>query len=195
MKHFTTCATKFIVYLITCPCKKQYVERTIRTFSVRVNEYLVKIKKGCVKHSIPRHYLEHHNRDPTGTQFQVIDKFIPHWRGDSCLRGVSQLDTYQIYELRYYSNLFIQCLSITFRVYIYIYCFYMWLFFIIFCSFPFSGQETFGTWLSDDWLWESSRSGFCQWWVELSLDSFCPVIAMMIRPPHTEICVPSVLFQ
>lgn len=26
MKHFTICATRHIVYLLTCPCKKQYVE-------------------------------------------------------------------------------------------------------------------------------------------------------------------------
>lgn len=76
--NFTTCATRFIVYLLTCPCKKQCVGCTIRTFSVRVNEHLASIKKGRINHSVPRHYLKHHNKDPTGTQFQVIDKFIPH---------------------------------------------------------------------------------------------------------------------
>lgn len=81
MKHFTMCATKHIVYLITCPCKKQYVGRTIRTFSIRVNEHIAKIKKGCIKHSVPHHYLEFHDKDLTGTSFQIIDKFVPHRRG------------------------------------------------------------------------------------------------------------------
>lgn len=30
MKYFTTCTSRYIVYLITCPCNKQYVGRTIR---------------------------------------------------------------------------------------------------------------------------------------------------------------------
>lgn len=32
MKHFTTCATRFIVYLLTCPCKKQYVDGPLGHF-------------------------------------------------------------------------------------------------------------------------------------------------------------------
>lgn len=65
MEHFTTCATKFVVYLLTCPCNKQYIGRTIRTFSIRVNEHLTNIKSKT-NHTVPRHYLEHHDRDPTG---------------------------------------------------------------------------------------------------------------------------------
>lgn len=100
MKEFATCASQYIVYLITCPCHKQYVGRTIRTFSIRVNEHITGIKEGKSKHTVPRHYLQHHNRDPSGTLFQVIDRFVPHWRGESRLRGVSRLETYWIYELR-----------------------------------------------------------------------------------------------
>ena len=103
MKHFTTCFTSYIVYLITCPCKLQYVGRTIRNFAIRVNEHLGKIRKGCPKHTVSRHYLECHAKDPRGTSFQVIDKFVPHWRGDSCVRGVSRLETFWIHELRSYT--------------------------------------------------------------------------------------------
>lgn len=78
IKHFTTCATRHIVYLLTCPCKKKYVGRTIRSFSVRVNKHLASIKKGRTNHSVPRHYLHHNNKNPSGTQFQIIDKFVPH---------------------------------------------------------------------------------------------------------------------
>ena len=103
MKQFTTCFRSFIVYLITCPCKLQYVGRTIRNFSIRVNEHIAKIRKGCPKHTVSRHYLEHHNSDPRGSLFQVIDRFVPHWRGDSRLRGVSRLETFWIHELRCYT--------------------------------------------------------------------------------------------
>lgn len=83
-------------------CHKQYVGRTIRTFSTRVNEHVTGIKDGKSKHTVPGHYLQFHNKDPTGTLFQVIDKFVPHWRGESRLRGVSCLETYWIHELRSY---------------------------------------------------------------------------------------------
>lgn len=45
MKQFFICASKHIVYLITCPCGKQYVGRTIRSIS-RVNEHIANIKNG-----------------------------------------------------------------------------------------------------------------------------------------------------
>lgn len=102
MKHFTTCATRFIVYLITCPCNRQYVGRTIRAFSTRANEHITAIKLGRTNHSVPWHFLEHHDKNPRGTKFQIIDKFIPHWRGGLRIRGVSQLETFWIFQLKSY---------------------------------------------------------------------------------------------
>lgn len=81
----------------------QYVRCTIRTFSVRINGHLANIKRDRTNRSVPRHYLKHHGKDPTVPQFQIIDKFAPHWKGDSCLRGLSCLQTYWIYELKSYS--------------------------------------------------------------------------------------------
>lgn len=65
LKH--SCATKH---------SKQYVGRTIRAFSVRVGEHIARIKSGDIKHNVPRHYREHHSRDPRGSQFFIIDKYI-----------------------------------------------------------------------------------------------------------------------
>lgn len=103
IKTFCTCATTHVIYLITCPCGKQYVGRTIRAFSVRVSEHISKIKSGDVKHNVPRHYREHHRRDPTCSQFLVIDKYTPPWRGGTKTRGVSRLETYWIHQLQTYS--------------------------------------------------------------------------------------------
>lgn len=88
--------------MLTCPCKKQYIGRTIRPFSVRVNEHITNIKKGVTDHSVPKHYLKYHNKDPTGTEFLIIDKYIPPWRGSPKVRGVSQLETYWIHEIKSY---------------------------------------------------------------------------------------------
>ena len=103
MKQFFTCASTHIVYLITCPCGKQYVGRTIRTFSTRVGEHVAKIKAGSTKHTVPRHYLQEHNKKLEGTSFLIIDKFVPHWRGEPSTRGVSKLEVYWIYLLRSYA--------------------------------------------------------------------------------------------
>lgn len=97
------CATKNVVYLLTCQCGKQYVGRTIWAFSVRVNEHITLIKKGGTKHNVPRHYRQFHNRDPTGTEFLIIDRYIPPWRGGAMTRDVSRLETYWIYELECHS--------------------------------------------------------------------------------------------
>lgn len=102
MKHLTTCAMHHIVYLLICPCKKQYVGCTICLFSIRVNEHITNIKSSKTNHSVPKHYLRHHNKDTSGTQFLIIDKLIPHWRGDSSIRSVSRLETFWIHELKSY---------------------------------------------------------------------------------------------
>lgn len=81
IKQFSTCATTGIVYLITCPCGKQYVGRTIRSFTVRVSEHINLIKAGSTKHTVPRHYRECHDRNPEGTQFLIIDRYVAPWRG------------------------------------------------------------------------------------------------------------------
>lgn len=103
IKFFATCTTPFIVYLITCPCNKQYVGRTIRSFAIRVNEHITSIIKGKTNHSVPKHYLIKHNKDPKGTRFQIIDRFEAPWRGASSKRGVSRLETYWIYTLKSYT--------------------------------------------------------------------------------------------
>lgn len=103
IKHFCTCATTNIVYLLTCPCGKQYVGRTIPLFATRVAEHINKIKNGHIKHTVSLHYSEFHNQDPKGTEFLVIDRFIPPWRGGATIRGVSRLETYWIYELQSHS--------------------------------------------------------------------------------------------
>lgn len=87
IKHFCTCETHYIVYLITCPCGKQYVGRTIRTFSIRVAEHISLIKSGDTKHPVPRHYRLHHNRNLKGTSFLIIDRYIALWRGGAKTRG------------------------------------------------------------------------------------------------------------
>lgn len=40
---------------------------------------------------------------PKGSQFLIIDKYIPPWRGGAMTRRVSRLETYWIHQLQTYS--------------------------------------------------------------------------------------------
>lgn len=103
IKQFITCSTERVVYLLQCPCGLQYVGRTKRPLSVMLNEHVTNILTGFPKHPVSRHYLEAHNQNPAKTIFLGIDKYTPHWRGGSLIRGISSLEKAWIYKLRSYT--------------------------------------------------------------------------------------------
>lgn len=74
---FITCFTEGVVYLNQCPCGLQYVGRTKRPLSVRLNEHITNIKSGFLKHSVSKHYILVHNKDRSRTIFMGIDKYCP----------------------------------------------------------------------------------------------------------------------
>lgn len=84
---------------IRAVCEGRSIRR-VSTFSIRVTEHINLIKSGSIKHTVPQHYRQHHDHNPTGTQFLIIDRYIAPWRGGATKRGVSRLETFWIYELR-----------------------------------------------------------------------------------------------
>lgn len=102
IKPFITCATEGVVYLLQCPCGLQYVGRTRRPLSVRLNEHITNIINGFPKHSVSKHYLVSHNKDPSKTLFLGIDRYRPHWRGSSLTRSISKLEMLWIHKIRCY---------------------------------------------------------------------------------------------
>ena len=103
IKPFITCETTGVVYLIQCPCGLQYVGRTKRPLRVRLNEHITNILNGYDKHSVSKHYLLKHNRDPSNTLFLGIDKFKPNWRGSALVREISKLEMAWIHRLKCYT--------------------------------------------------------------------------------------------
>lgn len=103
IEPFITCSTTGVVYLLQCPCGLQYVGRTKRPLQVRLNEHINNIRKGFTKHSVSKHYLTAHRRDPTGTIFLGIDKFKPHWRGSVLVRSISKLEMAWVHKLKSYT--------------------------------------------------------------------------------------------
>lgn len=105
IKPFITCCTKYVVYVIKCPCSKQYIGRTKRILHVRLGEHVANIKHGFSKHSLSKHYALKHDCNPEGTTFLGINKFCGHKRGSdsNMVREVSRLETRWIYQAQTYT--------------------------------------------------------------------------------------------
>lgn len=95
IRTFITCSTPKMVYLLICPSNLfglQYIGRTIRPLQVRPNEHIGNIRRGFKGHLVSRHYLEVHNKNPSGTCFLATDKLKLHWKGGSRRREISKLE-------------------------------------------------------------------------------------------------------
>lgn len=73
LEGFYNCSTEYVVYCLTCPCRSLYVGRTIRPLRQRFGKHRRFIEKGCDEHSVPRHFLEHHNQSTAGLQVWVLE--------------------------------------------------------------------------------------------------------------------------
>lgn len=103
IEPFITCSTSGVVYMLQCPCGLQYAGQTKRPLQVRLNEHINNIRRGFTQHSISKHYLTTHQRDPCGTIFLGIDKFRPHWRGSGLVRIISRLEMAWVHKIKSYT--------------------------------------------------------------------------------------------
>lgn len=99
-KFEATCATEGVVYLLQCPCGKQYVGKTKRAFRVRMGEHFRNIKNGLLSHNVSSHFLTHHNCSPLGISFSIIEVVQKNWRGGNFERFLSKREMYWIYTLK-----------------------------------------------------------------------------------------------
>lgn len=99
IEKFITCHTRFVTYLLTCPCVLKYVGRTTRPLFRKINEHVNNIKKGCSKHNVSNQFRKKHNRDPSGLKCIGIDRVYRHWRGSHLRKQISQNETWWIHEM------------------------------------------------------------------------------------------------
>lgn len=88
--EFITCGTIGVFYLRRCPCGFQYIGRTTRALEIRIGEHLSNIRRGFIGHSVLWHFHQFHNLDPSLLEVIVIEKFVPHWRGNDLKRHISR---------------------------------------------------------------------------------------------------------
>ena len=58
IKGVITCSTKAVIYLITCPCGKNYVGKTNRELKVRISEHRSTIRCKNFTYPVAAHFLE-----------------------------------------------------------------------------------------------------------------------------------------
>uniref|UniRef100_A0A674E9P8 Reverse transcriptase domain-containing protein n=1 Tax=Salmo trutta TaxID=8032 RepID=A0A674E9P8_SALTR len=58
IKGVITCSTKAVIYLITCPCGKNYVGKTKRELKVRISEHRSTIRCKNLTYPVAAHFLE-----------------------------------------------------------------------------------------------------------------------------------------
>lgn len=89
--------------MVQCPGGLQYVGRTKRPLQVRLNEHINNTRRSFTKHSVSKHYLTVHNRNPSNTIFLGFDKYRPHWRGSCLVRSISKLEMSWVYRIKCYT--------------------------------------------------------------------------------------------
>lgn len=103
IEPFITCFTVGVVYMFQCLCGLQYVGRIKRPLQVCLNEHINNIRKDFSKHSVSKHYLTAHNRDPSNTIFLGIDKYKPYWRVSCLVRSIARLEMSWVHKLKSYT--------------------------------------------------------------------------------------------
>lgn len=97
--NFYNCSSEFVIYGLTCPCGLLYVGRTIRALRKRFGEHRRFVEKGEDKHSVPRHFKEHHSRSPEGLKVWVIEGIPSTLPPAERFSRLCQRETYWIYTL------------------------------------------------------------------------------------------------
>lgn len=72
IKVFYNCSLEYVVYWLTCSRGLFYVGRTIRTLRKWFGKHYQFVEERNNKHSVPRHFLEHHNKWSDGLKLWVI---------------------------------------------------------------------------------------------------------------------------
>ncbi|CAJ0950515.1 unnamed protein product, partial [Ranitomeya imitator] len=76
IKHYLTCNSDYVIYLLMCPCNLWYIGETICAFKVRMNQHRCTIRKKRMDLPVPKHFTEH-NHTEKELKFKIIDAVPP----------------------------------------------------------------------------------------------------------------------
>ena len=98
VKGRITCRTKYVVYLIKCPCGYCYVGKTKRELRTRITEHKSNIRTKDEKSPIARHFNSI-GHDICTMRFQGIESVNPLKRGGDRDRLLLQREAFWIHSL------------------------------------------------------------------------------------------------
>lgn len=91
-----TCATQGVIYMAICPCKKIYIGLTSRQLRRRTRQHVLgiiaarEIENMEELRTLPQHFKECHNSDPTGLKVKGIDRVYSSIRGSDLNQVLAQ---------------------------------------------------------------------------------------------------------
>ena len=94
-----TCKSKFVVYLLKCPCGLGYVGKTSRELKSRISEHKSSIRNSDEKSSVARHFVEAGHK-VCSLRFQGIEKVDLPRRGGDRDKLLLQREAYWIHTLK-----------------------------------------------------------------------------------------------
>ena len=98
IKNRICCRTRFVVYLLKCPCGLVYVGKTTRELRIRISEHKSNIRNKDEKSSVARHFNVA-GHEVCSLRFQGIEVVSPLKRGGDRDRALLQRESYWIHSL------------------------------------------------------------------------------------------------
>ena len=99
IKSLITCNTSHVIYLLFCPCNKQYIGQTSRKLKIRLNEHRSSIKRADITSPVARHFSDlGHKVDDL--KCIGIEKVWLNRRGGNHERLLLQRECYWIHTLK-----------------------------------------------------------------------------------------------
>lgn len=85
-----TCTSRFVIYMITCPCGLVYVGETTMEIRMRISKHKSTIRTGLNELTLPKHFEEQAHTIGQ-LRFRVIDSVPPLRRGsDRCVKWMEK---------------------------------------------------------------------------------------------------------
>ena len=99
IKGTITCKTKFVVYMLKCPCGLCYVGKTKRELRIRFSEHKSNIRNNDVKSPVARHFNEKGHKI-CSLRFQGLEVVAPLKRGGDREKMLLQREAWWIHFLQ-----------------------------------------------------------------------------------------------
>lgn len=98
IRHFMTCSTDWVVYIIWCPCQLLYVGETKCEFKVRLNNHRYTIRKQRADLPVSKHFLDagHSEKD---LKFMLLEHIPLPPRGGDRLAILMKRELWWIFRL------------------------------------------------------------------------------------------------